>query len=135
MKLKLRITEKETKNTFNTQHYFTVIDTDISKQYPQNFVSVLPKNIKTLTKPSSVFEGLFGDKSLEMAKQLLEKALKSRPNSETKQSIKERLKLLDLKPVNKTQCQNCGKPINQSKSKYRTYRFCYECHIEGYSKN
>ena len=135
MKLKLRITEKETKNYTNTQHYFAVIDTDISKQYPQNFVSVLPKNIKTLAKPSSVFEGLFGDKSLKMAKQLLEKALKSRPNSETKKAIKERLKLLDLKPVNKTQCQNCGKPINQTKNRYRSYKFCYECHIEGYSKN
>ena len=135
MKLKLRITEKETKNHINTQHYFTVIDTDISKQYPQNFVSVLPRNIKTLAKPSSIFEGLFGNKSLEMAKQLLEKALKSRPNSETKISIRERLKLLDLKPVNKNQCQNCGKSINQSKSKYRVYNFCYECHREGYSKN
>lgn len=135
MKLKLRITEKETKNPTNTQHYFIVIDTDISKQYPQNFVSVLPKNIKTLAKPSSVFERLFGNKSLEMAKQLLEKALKSKPNSETKKSIKKRLKLLDLKPVNKTSCQNCGKPNNQSKSRYRAYKFCYECHIEGYSKN
>lgn len=134
MKLKLRITEKETKNISNTQHYFTVIDTDISKQYPQNFVSVLPKNIKTLAKPSSVFEGLFGDKSLEMAKQLLEKALKSRPNSETKKSIRKRLKLLELKPVNKTQCQNCGKPIKQTKKRYRVYKFCFECHIDGYPK-
>ena len=135
MKLKLRITEKETKNYTNTQHYFTVIDTDISKQYPQNFVSVLPRNIKTLAKPSSVFEGLFGNKSLEMANQLLEKALKSRPNSETKKSIRERLKLLKPKLINKTTCQNCGKPINQSNNRYRIYKFCYNCHKEGYSKN
>ena len=69
-----------------------------------------------------------------MAKQLLEKALRSKPNSETKTSIRERLKLLDLKPASKSKCQNCGKPIIQHRRKYRIYKFCYECYREGYPK-
>jgi len=134
MNLQLLITEKEIKH-YNTEtktkHLFAVIDLDKSKQYPQNFVSLLPKNIKATVKPANVFEGLFGDKSLELAKHLLEKALKTRPNSKTTQAIRERLKLLGPK-LNK--CQKCGTPIRQSKHKFRPYKFCYECHRKGYSK-
>ena len=70
-----------------------------------------------------------------MANQLLEKALTLRPDAETTKAIRERLKLLNPKLINKTKCQNCGKPINQSKNRYRIYKFCYDCHKEEYSKN
>jgi hypothetical protein len=137
MNLKLRITKKETNhyNTkINTKHLFAVIDLDKSKQYPQNFVSVLPRNIKAIVKPSNVFEGLFGNESLEMANQLLKKALRSRPDSETVKSIRERLKLLDPQLSNKIKCQNCGSPIRQSKQRFRPYKFCYECHRKSIQK-
>ena len=96
---------------------------------------MLPKNIKERDKPSNIFEGIFGKESVKLAKQLLEKTLKSKPDSEIKKEINDRLKRLDPKTDNKTKCQNCGKPINQSKSRYRVYKFCYDCHKEGYSKN
>ena len=137
MKLKLLITKKETKH-FNTitktKHLFVVIDLDRSKQYPQNFVCVLPKNIKVKAKPSSVFRRVFGNDSVEIAKQLLKKALRSRPDSETTKAIRERLKLLDPQQHNKTKCENCGKPINQTKRKFRSYKFCFKCHSNGYPK-
>ena len=134
MNLNLRITKKETNhyNTkINTKHLFAVIDLDKSEQYPQNFVSVLPKNINAVVKPSNVFEGLFGNKSLELANQLLKKALGSRPDSETAKAIRERLSLLDPQPSIKAKCQNCGSPIRQSKQRFRPYKFCYECHRKG----
>jgi len=138
MKLQLFITKKVTKHygtTTSTKHLFAVIDSDKSEQYPQNFVSVLPRNIKAIVKPANIFEEMFGDQSLEMANQLLEKALTLRPDAEIVKAIRERLKLLSPKLINKTNCHNCGKPISQSKSRYRVYKFCYDCHKEGYSKN
>jgi RNA polymerase-binding transcription factor DksA len=137
MKLQLYITKRETKhyNTrIKTKHLFAVIDLDKSKQYPQNFVSVLPKKINAIVKPANIFEELFGNKSLEIANQLLQKALKTRPDSETTQAIRERIKLLDPKPQNKTMCEKCGKHIKQSKRKYKPYKFCFECHSKRYLK-
>ena len=138
MNLKLHITKKETKhhNTITkTKYLFTVIDTDKSKQYPQNFVSVLPRNIKAIVKPANAFEGLFGNESLGMANQLLKKTLRSRPDSETTKAIRERLKLLAPQLDNKSKCQNCGTPIRQTKHVFRPYKFCFACHREGYPKN
>ena len=137
MKLRLLITRRETKRhntTIKVKHLFAVIDLDKSKKYPQNFVSVLPKSIKVGDKPSNKFEELFGNDSLEMANQLLEKALRSSPDSETTQAIRERLKLLEPQLRNKVKCENCGKPLKQYKRKFRPYKFCFECHSKGYPK-
>lgn len=136
MNLKLLITTKEIThhNTITkTKHLFAVIDLDKSKQYPQNFVSVLPKTIKAIVKPANTFEKIFGNQSLEMAIQLLEKTLLTRPNSETTKAIRERLKILHPQLNNKTKCQNCGKPVKQKKHIFRPYRFCYECHSKGHT--
>lgn len=137
MNLQLRITKKEYthyNNRAKTEHLFAVIDLDESKQYPQNFVSVLPLHVRAIVKPSNVFEGLFGNKSLEMANQLLHKALESRPDSETTKAIRERIELLAPQLNNKAQCQNCGNTIKQSKKRVKPYKFCYECHIKAKQK-
>ena len=133
MKLKLRITKKETKDYTKPQYRIAIIDLDKSKRYPQNFVCMLPKSIKLKAKPSNIFEGLFGKDSIEVAKKLLEKTLKTRPNPETTKAIRERLNRIDPKPTNKTKCQKCGKPIKQYKRRFRTYKFCYECHSKQYA--
>ena len=91
-------------------------------------MSVLPRKVDAIVKPSNKFEELFGNESLGMAKQLLETALRSRPDAETTKAIMVRLKLLEPKMANKTKCLKCGKPITQSKRRYRTYNFCFECH-------
>lgn len=74
-----------------------IIDLDRSKHYPENFVCILPLTIKRKTKPTNKFEKEFGTESIEIAKQLLKKALRSRVNLETKKEIKKRLKLLNPK--------------------------------------
>lgn len=135
MNLQLLITKKETRyhNTITkTKHLFSVIDMDRSKQYPQNFVSVLPKNINAIVKPSNIFEEIFGNQSIDMAKQLLEEALKKRPDIETTKAIRERLKLLHPQLNNKTKCQNCGKTVKQKKHSFRPYKYCYECYSKGH---
>jgi hypothetical protein len=137
MKLQLRITEKEIKH-YNTEtetkHIFAVVDLDKSKKYPQNFVSLLPKNIKAAAKPANVFQKLFGNESLKIAKQLLETALRKRPNPKTAQAIRERLKLLDSNLNNKTKCQNCGARIHQSKNRFRPHKLCYKCYKKNRTK-
>ena len=137
MNLQLLITKKQYthyNSRTKTKHLFAVIDLDESKHYPQNFVSVLPLHISAKVKPSNVFERLFGNKSLEIANQLLHKALESRPDFETAQAIRERIELLATQQNNKAQCQNCGHTIKQSKKRVKPYKFCYECHIKAKQK-
>jgi RNA polymerase-binding transcription factor DksA len=137
MNLQLLITEKEIRH-YNTEtktkHLFAVIDLDKARKYPQNFVSMLPKRIKATEKPANVFEGLFGNESIKIARHLLEEALETRPSPKTTLAIRERLKLLDPKLNNKNKCQNCGTPISQSKHRYRPYKFCYNCYRKGCAK-
>ncbi len=138
MKLQLLITKREIthhKTITKTKYLFAVIDLDKSKQYPQNFVSVLPKNIKTGDKPSNKFEELFGKDSIEMANQLLKKALRSRPDSETTKAIRDRLRTLGTKPVIKAQCRDCGKPFDLDKRKFRKYKLCLECYRKKLAKS
>ena len=134
MKLKLKITKKETKDHTKIQYRIAIIDLDRSKQYPQNFVCMLPKNIKLKTKPSNIFEGLFGKDSIELAKKLLEKTLRSRPDAETAKAIRERLKLLNPSKSKQVKCQDCGRLFEQKKGRYRTYKKCYECYQKRYTK-
>ncbi len=137
MNLQLRITKKEYayhNNRTRNKHLFAVIDLDESKQYPQNFVSMLPLHIRAIVKPSNVFEGLFGNKSLEIANRLLHKALESRPDSETARAIRERIELLATQENNKAHCQNCGNTIKQSKRSVKPYKFCYKCHMKAKQK-
>lgn len=138
LKLSLLITKKEIvhyNTRTKTKYLFSVIDLDKSKKYPQNFVSVLPRNINAIVKPSNIFEELFGNQSLETAKQLLEKALKTRPDTETTLAIRERLKLLNPKLNKHTKCQSCGKNIIQRRKKIKPYKFCFECYSQRFSKS
>jgi hypothetical protein len=137
MNLQLLITRKEYthyNSRTRTKHLFAVIDLDESKQYPQNFVSVLPLHVKATVKPSNVFEGLFGNKSLEIANQLLHKALESRPDFETARAIRERIELLATQQNNIVQCLNCGNTIKQSKKRVNHYKVCYQCHSKAKQK-
>jgi len=130
MNLQLYITQKETKDYLIAQRRFTVVDLDQSENYPLNFVCMLPLNLKEGTRSSSIFEGLFGKESVNVAKKLLEKALQSHSDLETKKAIQYRLKLLAPKPKNMVKCVICGNNFE-----YRNYRFgrrktCNNCRIK-----
>lgn len=127
MKLKLRITETETKNYTKPKLRFVVIDQDKSKQYPANFVCILPKTIKNQTIPANNFERIFGDKSKELAVQLLKKALRSRPSVYVRTEIRKRVDILNPKPKNLARCNVCGEEFKARRFGYRLQKTCYGC--------
>ncbi|MCW3998517.1 MAG: hypothetical protein NWF10_08135, partial [Candidatus Bathyarchaeota archaeon] len=104
-----------------------------SKQYPQNFVCMLPKNIKLKVKPSNIFEKVFGKDSIEIAKQLLKKALRSRADPETTKAIRYRLKLLEPIPKNLVKCNMCGKDFQARRYRYGRQKTCHECKTKRYA--
>jgi hypothetical protein len=87
-------------NDYSRKGYlrFVVVDLDRSKKYPANFICLLPKNIKASGKRNSKFERNFGDNSLELAKKLLKRALRTESDREVKAEIRKRLDLLKPKP-------------------------------------
>jgi hypothetical protein len=79
--------------------HFTVVDKDITKDYPSNFVCVLPQHMSPAIDDSSIFAKTFKETKLELAKKLLNQALKTEDDSEIKTEIRARLKLLEPKPI------------------------------------
>jgi hypothetical protein len=78
---------------------FAVVDSDIEKTYPSNFICMLPQHVSVADEDSSVFARTFKDTRVELAKQLLTSALESEDDSDVKAEIKERLKMLAPKPA------------------------------------
>ena len=78
---------------------FAVVDLDKGKNYPLNFVCMLPMKIEAAGKSQSVFLQIFGDESVEQARVLLTGALETESDSEVKTEIERRLKLLEVKPI------------------------------------
>ena len=78
---------------------FAVVDLDKGKNYPLNFVCMLPTNITADGKSQSVFLQVFGDRSVEQARALLLGALETESDSEVKDELSRRLKLLEAKPT------------------------------------
>jgi hypothetical protein len=81
---------------------FAVVDLDRSKEYPVNFVCILPKQIKENGGHYTRFERKFGDKSLDLAEKLLKRSLKAENDWEVKEEIRDRLELLNKKPQRNT---------------------------------
>jgi hypothetical protein len=79
-----------------TEVLFVVVDSDISKAYPLNFVCMLPLS-QGLCSGHSAFRKLFGEDSITLAKKLLSKALARERDSEIKIEIGKRLKQLKHK--------------------------------------
>jgi hypothetical protein len=100
LKLRLFISKRNELNDYSRKGYIkiAVIDLDKSKDYPVNFVCILPKNIKLNGKKGTKFEKMFGDNSSEVAKKLLKHALRAEEDWEIKAEIKKRLDLLKPKP-------------------------------------
>jgi len=107
--------------------HFAVVDMDRSKEYPLNFVCVLPQQMSVMVKQSSAFAKIFGESSLQMAKKLLTEALEMEDDSEIKTEIAKRLKLLEPKPAIRVKCRVCGN-IFEPKIFRRYYqKICQEC--------
>jgi hypothetical protein len=77
MNLRLRVSKNEEARDYSQGRYirFAVVDLDKSKNYPANYVCMLPLQPRANGKVHNVFSELFGNDSLELAKQLLNKDL------------------------------------------------------------
>ena len=94
-----------------TEVLFVVVDSDISKTYPLNFVCVFP-SAQGVYSGHSAFRKLFGEESLPLAKKLLTKALTKESDSETQTEIRKRLKQLNLKIVVQSKLRIMEQPIS-----------------------
>jgi len=106
---------------------FAVVDLDKAKDYPLNFVCMLPSQLSPKGKGVSVFVNVFGDRSLEMAKGLLLDALEMESDVEVRAELGRRLKLLEPKAVDQKKCDACGNLFQPRRSKRFKQRFCQEC--------
>jgi hypothetical protein len=106
---------------------FTVINSEKAKDYPLNFVCILPLKLGSNENKTTTFERLFGDKSSETAKELLTDALKSEEDEDVRSEIERRLKLLDPESAREKTCASCGKTFHSDQRKRFKQRFCQDC--------
>lgn len=109
-----------------------VIDLDKSKKYPANYVCMLPQQPRANGKAHNVFSKLFGNDSLELAKRLLTKALKTESDSEIKAEIEKHLKLLESKPAVQVKCRVCGNFFEPERRRFKQ-KICQKCSRKKYA--
>ncbi|TRO50130.1 hypothetical protein E2P47_00460 [Candidatus Bathyarchaeota archaeon] len=129
MKLRLHITKNEDLKDYSRGQYFrfAVIDLDKSKNYPANFVCMLPKKPTVNDTPHNIFSKIYGKESILIAKQLLKRALNSESDLEIKNAITERISMLEPKKAPEVKCCRCGKPFTPIRMRYRKQKVCPEC--------
>jgi len=87
--------------SMKTEVQVVVVDLDKSRKYPQNFVCILPQTAISRGKTSNIFNTVFGSNSLEVAKKLLHRALKSEQDDDIRKELQTRLRTLKTYPVQK----------------------------------
>ena len=108
-----------------TEVLFVVVDSDISKSYPANFVCVLP--LAQGLCGHSIFSKMFGEDSFSLARKLLSKALVKEGDSEIRTAIGKRLKLLDPKIVVKARCRVCKGLFEPKSFRGNSQKTCQDC--------
>jgi hypothetical protein len=125
MKNKLKVFPIDT--DLGRRFRFVVLDLDRSRDYPANFVCLLPTMVSNEGKSNNVFFKTFGDKSVEQAKLLLTEALKNENEAEVKVEIERRLTLLEPKTIIQIKCSSCGKLFQPKRIRRFKNNFCKEC--------
>jgi len=75
---------------------------------------------------------IFGDKSLEQAKLLLNEALKNESEREVKVEIERRLTLLVPERCRQHKCNSCGKLFQPQKNRRLKHYLCEDCFKRKY---
>jgi hypothetical protein len=134
MKLRLHVTKKRTRDFLKPPHMrFAVVDLDISKEYPKNFVCILPVKVNPKASKPTKFHKKFKDQSQELIKKLLKQTLRKTDDQDIKKEIRKRLKRLKTNSATKRKCKDCGKLIEISKRRYGRHKLCQECYRKKYS--
>jgi hypothetical protein len=128
MNCKLQVFKRYQDESLANTYRFAVLDFSKGKEYPANFVCMLPLKVdQRKGKNVNVFGELFGDKSLDFAIGLLNDALKSESDAEVKTELERRLKLIDPKQINTVKCSQCKKPFQPRKIRKYKANFCDDC--------
>ncbi|MGD0070789.1 MAG: hypothetical protein ABSB71_04430 [Candidatus Bathyarchaeia archaeon] len=131
MKIKLKVFTVDYTD-LGRRFRFAVLDLDRNRDYPANFVCILPTMVSNEGKVNNVFLKTFGDKSLEQAKLLLTEALKNEDEPEVKVEIERRLTLLEPKQASQIKCSGCGKLFQPRRIRRFKQNFCEECFKRKY---
>ena len=133
--LGLYITKNLNSTSYNKSNYikFAVVDLNNSKEYPLNFLCMFPRNINPNAKMLNKFQERFGSQSQEIAKNLLERELKTTEAPDIKNEINERLRLLYPKPKNLAKCDECGKEFQPRTYRYGKQKTCHDCKAKRYA--
>ncbi len=107
--------------------HFTVIDLDKDKEYPMNFVCLLPIKPTLSQNKSDKFSKIFGINRAKVAKQLLIEALRKEDDDKVKHEIVKRLRLLEPNPIYEKNCISCGKIFQVKSGKKSLQKFCKNC--------
>jgi hypothetical protein len=131
LKLKLMVSEKhiETFSGFNVQYSFAVLDMDKASSYPLNYVCMLPKELKRVSSSQSKFLEIYGEKSNQVALELLSKTIKHETNLKVRVELETRLKALQVKPPAK--CPSCGCDFAPKRYGYFLQTVCRACRYKG----
>lgn len=134
MNLKLHITKNyNLKNYLKPSHIrIAVIDTDISEQYPANYVCILPRTFNPNAKNPNKFQKKYGNHSQELIINLIKQTLDSVEDQDIKKELYTRLKILKPKSKNLVKCNVCGKEFKARKYRYGYQKICYECKRKRY---
>jgi len=131
MKIKLKVFTVDYTD-LGRRFRFAVLDLDRNRDYPANFVCILPTMVSNEGKVNNVFLKTFGDKSVEQAKLLLTEALKNEDEPEVKVEIERRLTLLEPKQASQIKCSGCGKLFQPRRIRRFKQNFCEECFKRKY---
>lgn len=136
MRFKLQVFKvpHTTRSYKSTVFRFAVVDKNKTQSYPGNFVCMLPMRIVQKARPRSTFVGFFGDRSVEVAKQLLHEALETEQESDVKTEINRRLLVLEPKLPEQIRCRRCGKFFEPKRAIGYKSLFCTECLKRKYGR-
>jgi hypothetical protein len=96
---------------------------------------MLPINVELVKgKSTSAFGGLFGEKSVDFAIELLIKALKSESDAKVRTELERRLKLLEPKQSGTVECSECKRRFQPSKIKKCKQYYCRDCLKKRFGK-
>ena len=127
MDYKLQVFRRED-SLYSRNYRFAVIDFSRSKSYPANFICILPIKIgQENGKSLNVFKTLFGDKSLQIAKELLNEALKVEKDAWVIAEIERRLKFINPKQSPSKKCGECKKTFQPRTIRKYKQTFCDDC--------
>ena len=98
MRLSLVVIQKRIGNgskSENADFQFCIVDLDKSPYYPENFLCVLPKQLKYSEVKDNVIFRIFGENCLKLSKKLLTDALNKQTDPEVRRNILKRLEVTD----------------------------------------